>query len=171
MLPEKKASSKAPKNHFLLGVVGLGHGVIALQSLIVFAAAYAAMNLGAFAVAARVGRDLDAFAGLLRASPWTGAAMAIFLFSLVGIPPLGGFVGKLLLFGAAIDAGYTWLAVAGILNSVLSLAVYLRIIVPMIKPLESVSTTTRVIGMVWAIALVLTWAVGLGAQVVVGHIP
>ncbi len=96
--------------------------------------------------------------------------MAIFLFSLVGVPPLGGFFGKLLLFGAAIDAGYSWLAVIAILNSVLSLAVYLRIIVPMIRPPESVSTTTRAIGTVWAISVVLTWAVGLGAQVVVGHI-
>jgi len=163
-------SSIAQAGYFLLGVVGLGHGVIALQSLIVFAAAYAAMNLGAFAVAARVGRDLDAFAGLLRASPWTGAAMAVFLFSLVGVPPLGGFFGKLLLFGAAIDAGYTWLAVAGILNSVLSLAVYLRIIVPMIRPPGSISATTRAVGAVWAIAVVLTWAVGLGVQVVIGHI-
>jgi len=164
-------SSIAQAGYFLLGVVGLGHGVIALQSLIVFAAAYAAMNLGAFAVVACVGRDLDAFAGLLRASPWTGAAMAIFLFSLVGVPPLGGFFGKLLLFGAAIDAGYTWLAVAGILNSVLSLAVYLRVIVPMIGPARRApAAPRRVIAAVWAVAFVLTWAVGLGAQALVGHV-
>ena len=52
--------------------------------------------------------------------------MVIFLISLVGVPPLAGFVGKLLLFGAAMDAGFVWLAVVAILNSVLSLAVYLR---------------------------------------------
>ena len=163
-------SSIAQAGYFLLGVVGIGHGALAIQSLIVFAAAYAAMNLGAFAIVARVGRDLDAYNGLVRASPWTGAAMVIFLFSLVGVPPLGGFVGKLLLFGAAIDAGYSWLAVIAILNSVLSLAVYLRIIVPMIRPSGAVSSTTGAVRAVWAIALVLTWAVGLGAQVVVGHI-
>ena len=60
-----------------------------------------------------------------------GVAMVVFLLSLTGIPPLFGFVGKVLLFGAAIEAGYLWLAVIGILNSVLALAVYLRIVVPM----------------------------------------
>jgi len=66
-------SSIAQAGYFLLGVVGIGHGALAMQSLIVFAAAYAAMNLGAFAIVARVGRDLDAFTGLLRASPWRPA--------------------------------------------------------------------------------------------------
>ena len=164
-------SSIAQAGYFLLGVVALGHGVIELQSLVVFAAAYAAMNLGAFAIVARVGRGLDAFNGLARAAPWTGAAMIIFLFSLVGVPPLGGFVGKLLLFGAAIDAGYTWLAVIAILNSVLSLAVYLRIIVPMIGPARGAMAAPRgAVAVVWAIAFALTWAVGLGAQALVGHV-
>lgn len=57
--------------------------------------------------------------------------MVILLISLVGVPPLGGFVGKFLLFGAAIDARFAWLAVVAILNGVLSLAIYLRIVVPM----------------------------------------
>ena len=163
-------SSIAQAGYFLLGVVAMDHGVIALRSLVVFAAAYAAMNLGAFAVVARVGRELERFTGLGRSSPWTGGAMAVFLFSLVGVPPLGGFVGKLLLFGAAIDANYTWLAVAAILNSVLSLAVYLRIIVPMYGPARGAPAMTRAIGAVWGIAFALTWAVGLGAQALVGRV-
>jgi proton-translocating NADH-quinone oxidoreductase chain N len=163
-------SSIAQVGYFLLGIVALGHGRLAVQALVVFAAAYAAMNLGAFAVVARVGRELETFTGLGRSSPWTGGAMAIFLFSLVGVPPLGGFVGKLLLFGAAIDAGYIWLAVIAILNSVLSLAVYLRIIVPMYQPVRGVPTATRAVVAVGAVAFVLTWAVGLGAEALVRHI-
>jgi NADH:ubiquinone oxidoreductase subunit 2 (subunit N) len=99
-------------------------------ALVVFGAAYAAMNLGAFAVVARVGRPLEAFIGFGRASPWGGGTLVVFLLSLVGVPPLAGFLGKLLLFGAAIDAGFGWLAVVAIANSVLSLGVYLRLIVP-----------------------------------------
>jgi len=172
-------SSIAQAGYFLLGLVALGRGDIATRSLVVFAAAYAAMNLGAFAVVASVGRDLTAWAGLGRSSPWTGGAMAVFLFSLVGVPPLGGFVGKLLLFGAAIDAGDAWLAVVAILNTVLSLAVYLRIVVPMYQPPSTADTADgarrargarTAIVVVWSVAFAVTWAVGLGAQVVVGRV-
>jgi NADH-quinone oxidoreductase subunit N len=162
-------SSIAQAGYFLLGIVAIGRGSIALHALVVFAAAYAAMNLGAFAVVAWVGRDLEGFTGLGRASPWSGGAMTIFLFSLVGVPPLGGFVGKLLLFGAAMDAGATWLAVAGILNSVLSLAVYLRIIVPMYQPARGVAAPRPAIVSVWAIALALTVGLGPGVQALLGH--
>jgi NADH-quinone oxidoreductase subunit N len=86
------------------------------------------------------------------------------------VPPLAGFVGKLLLFGAVIDAGYTWLAVAGILNSVLSLAVYLRIIVPMYRPARGLSVATRPVVIVWSVALLFTVGIGVGAQVLVGRL-
>ncbi len=128
------------------------------------------MNLGAFAITARVGRDLAAFTGIGRSAPWTGGAMVVFLLSLVGVPPLAGFVGKLLLFGAAIDAGYTWLAVAGILNSVLSLAVYLRIIVPMYQPTRGITVAGRPVVVVWSIALAFTVGIGLAAQLLVSHL-
>lgn len=163
-------SSIAQAGYFLLGVVAVERGAIALQALIVFAAAYAAMNLGAFAVVARVGRELERFSGLGRSSPWAGGAMAIFLFSLVGVPPLGGFVGKLLLFGAAIDAGYAWLAVVAILNSVLSLAVYLRIIVRMYQPAQGVLGAPRAVAAAYAVAFAATWAIGLGAGAVIGRV-
>ncbi len=163
-------SSIAQAGYFLLGVVGVGRTDLAIKSLIIFAAAYAAMNLGAFAITARVGRDLDAFTGIGFSAPWTGGAMVVFLLSLVGVPPLAGFVGKLLLFGAAIDAGYTWLAVAGILNSVLSLAVYLRIIVPMYQPAQGGSVAVRPVVIVWSVALLFTVGIGVGAQVLVGRL-
>jgi proton-translocating NADH-quinone oxidoreductase chain N len=163
-------SSIAQSGYFLLGVVAVGQSDLALLSLIVFAAAYAAMNLGAFAVVARAGRDLRDFTGLGRSAPWTGGAMVIFLISLVGVPPLAGFVGKFLLFGAAIDAGFVWLAVVAILNSVLSLAVYLRIVVLMYQQPKVMAAPAQSVVVVWSIALVFTLAIGLAAQLLVGQL-
>lgn len=158
-------SSIAQAGYFLLGIVALGRSALAIQALVVFAAAYAAMNLGAFAVVARIGRDLAAYGGAGRAAPWAGAALVVFLLSLVGVPPLAGFAGKLLLFGAALDAGFAWLAVAAILNSVLSLAVYLRLIVPLYRPARGVAAASRPAAVVWAVALALTVGLGLAVQV------
>jgi NADH-quinone oxidoreductase subunit N len=128
------------------------------------------MNLGAFAVVALAGMDLREFAGLGRSAPLAGAAMVIFLFSLVGVPPLAGFVGKLLLFGAAIEVGFAWLAVVAILNSVLSLAVYLRIVVPMYRASKGAPAPAPAAVAVWTVALVTTVAVGVAAQVLIGRI-
>jgi proton-translocating NADH-quinone oxidoreductase chain N len=163
-------SSIAQAGYFLLGVAALGASDLAVQSLVVFAAAYAAMNLGAFAVTLGVGRELGAFAGLGWSRPWTGAAMVVFLLSLVGVPPLAGFAGKLLLFGAAIDAGMAWLAIVAILNSVLSLAVYLRIVVPMYRPAEGVPVLVRPVVAVSAVALLVTVGLGLGVEFVTSAI-
>jgi len=163
-------SSIAQAGYFLLGVVAIGRNDLALRSLIVFAAAYAAMNIGAFAIVARVGRELEAFTGVGRAMPPTGAALVIFLLSLVGVPPLAGFAGKLLLFGAAIDMGYTWLAGVAILNSVLSLAVYLRLIVPLYQGPNAPQRTTSLAMLVSAVALVLTVAIGIAIQVLIARI-
>lgn len=122
-------STIAQAGYFLLAVVAIPTGAAgATRALIVFGAAYVAMNLGAFAIVLSTGRELADFGRLGRRRVWTGVALSLFLFSLVGIPPLGGFAGKLLLFEAALAAGYSWLAVAAVLNSVISLAVYLRVI-------------------------------------------
>ena len=124
------------------------------------------MNLGAFAVAAATGRNLSDFGGLGRSRPLMGIAMVVFLLSLVGIPPLAGFVGKFLLFAAAIDVQFTWLAVVAIINSVLSLAVYLRIVVPMYRQGETATVATLEIwlGIVVLITLATTLILGLAAQ-------
>ncbi len=163
-------SSIAQSGYFLLGIVAVGSNTLALQSVIVFGAAYVAMNLGAFAMVMVVGRSLDDFKGFGRHMPVAGVAMVILLLSLAGIPPLFGFVGKVLLFGAAIDAGFTWLAVIAILNSVLALAVYLRIIVPMYQQPEdgaaSVTATKQpLLTLVWVVTAVVTLIMGLAAEV------
>ncbi len=175
-------SSIAQSGYFLLGVVVIGRADLAVPALVVFAAAYAAMNLGAFAVVAqarlgtesgRTGRypvSLRDLSGLGRAAPWAGAGMVVFLISLVGVPPLGGFVGKLLLFGAAIEGGFIWLAVVGILNSVLSLGVYLRIVVPMYERPKEAPPSAPPAAWVWALALILTVGIGLAAQIILGRV-
>lgn len=171
-------SSVAQAGYFLLGIVAVGSSTLAFESIIVFAAAYAAMNLGAFAVVMHTGRTLDAFLGMGRKNVARGVAMAVFLFSLAGIPPLAGFVGKFLLFGASIDAGFTWLAVVAILNSVLSLAVYLRIVVPMYQQHSDTAVPTMVsapapmplVRLVWIIAFIFTLGIGLAAQILLGKL-
>lgn len=158
-------SSIAQSGYFLLGIVAIGRSTLAVDSLVVFGAAYAAMNAGAFAVVLRAGRSLDDFAGLGRHAPVLGVVMVIFLMSLVGVPPLAGFVGKLLLFGAALDAGFTVLAVIAIANSVLSLAVYLRIVVPMYRRATPAPLPGPGLPGVLALAAGATVGLGLAAQV------
>ena len=104
-----------------------------LEALLVYLVAYLLMNLGAFACVVAVvnntGREsLDAFKGLAHRAPMLAFFCALFLLSLAGIPPLLGFVGKFLLFGAAIASGHLWLAVAGVINSVIALYYYVNII-------------------------------------------
>ena len=158
-------SSIAQAGYFLLGIVAWGRSDLAEASLVVFAAAYAATNLGAFSVVAGVGRGLADHVGIGRTAPWTGVAMVVFLLSLVGIPPFGGFAGKLLLFGAALEGGYAWLAVVGILNSVLALGVYLRIVIALYRGPGVAVAAPRSVAFVMLAAAVLTLAIGIGAEV------
>jgi NADH-quinone oxidoreductase subunit N len=95
------------------------------------------MNLGAFGVVVAVGRkgepneNFEDYAGLGFRYPALAMAMTIFMLSLIGIPPLVGFTGKFYIFSAAVKAGYIWLAVIGVLNSVVSAYYYVRVIVTM----------------------------------------
>lgn len=128
-------SSVAHAGYVLVGVVAGGPRGVggALFYLLV----YAFMNVGAFGIVAlltRAGSAGDAiasFAGLGRRRPLLALGMAIFMLALGGIPPTAGFVGKLVLFGAAVDAGEVPLAVIGVLNSALSLYYYLYVLVVM----------------------------------------
>jgi NADH-quinone oxidoreductase subunit N len=105
--------------------------------LLFYLTAYVLMNLGVFAVIvalARKGEErltIDDYAGLGLRRPVLGAAMALFMFSLTGVPPTAGFMGKLYVFGAAIQANYLGLAIIGVANSVVSAFYYLRITVVM----------------------------------------
>jgi len=126
-------SSIAHAGYILIGiVVGPPRGITAS---LVYLMVYVFMQLGAFGVVVMlrrrdvIGDELKDLTGLAASHPGAAAAMLLFLLSLGGIPPTAGFMGKLWLFGAAIDAGYVWLAVVGVANSALSLYYYVRIVV------------------------------------------
>jgi proton-translocating NADH-quinone oxidoreductase chain N len=128
-------SSIAQSGYLLMGVAALEASDQGLPALVYYALAYAAMNLAAFAVVLAVQRergsvDLDAYRGLGRTHPWWTAVLILAFLSLLGLPPLAGFVGKLELFTAAIDADQAWLAVVAVVNTVISLYYYLRVIAP-----------------------------------------
>jgi len=95
------------------------------------------MNLGAFLVVSAVAErscgneDIDAYHGLGSRAPVLAASMAVFLFSLAGLPPFAGFVGKFYIFASLVNAGGHWnwiLATVGVINSVVSLFYYARVV-------------------------------------------
>ncbi len=165
-------SSIAQIGYLLMAVAVIGRSDLALPGLLIYAAAYAAMNIGAFAaVAAMPQADrLDGYAGVARRRPALAAALTLCLLSLIGIPPLGGFVGKLTVFAAAWDGGFGWLVLVGAVNTVLSVFYYFRWIALMFlgepAPVEaggagagpSMPQTVAICG------ALLTLLIGLGAH-------
>jgi NADH-quinone oxidoreductase subunit N len=134
-------SSIAQAGYLLIGVaVGTIQGA---EAVIYYLLAYAAMTLAAFAVVivrereVEEGDSLVALTGYGRARPVLGVVMTLSMLSLAGFPPLSGFVGKFLLFGSAVEADMTWLAIVGAVGSMVSLGYYLRVVAVMwIAPLE-----------------------------------
>jgi NADH-quinone oxidoreductase subunit N len=161
-------SSIAHAGYLLIGVVaGTTRGVTAMM---IYLLIYSFMQLGAFTVIIMlrrqdvVGDELKDFSGLHARHPFAAFAMLVFMLSLGGIPPTAGFMGKLWLFGAAIEAGYVWLAVIGVLNSAISLYYYIRIVVFMyVKPQGAGSAvkTTPTLGLALAVAVIATIALGV----------
>jgi len=107
------------------------------SGMLFYLLAYAFMNLGAFGVIALLGKkdteysELSDFSGLGFKYPLMGVVMAVFMFSMAGIPPTAGFMGKFYIFTAAIKSGFIWLSIFGVINSVISIFYYLRVIVIM----------------------------------------
>ncbi len=110
---------------------------LGISAAMFYTAAYAAMNLGAFAVVSHFGNagekyvTLEDYEGLGRSSPLLAATLTIFLLSLIGIPMTGGFFAKFYVFSAAVKANLIWLTIIGVLNSGVGAYYYLRIIVMM----------------------------------------
>ena len=135
-------SSIAHGGYLLMGAVLLTPE--GLGAIIFYLIVYFFMNLGAFYVVVLIANEagsemIDGYRGLATRAPFVAAAMAIFLFSLTGIFPFAGFFGKWLLFNAVISEGMYWLAIVGLLNSVVSLYYYARIVKAMY--LESTEDT------------------------------
>lgn len=128
-------SSIAHAGYALLGVISANNE--GLASMMNYLMIYAFMNIGAFAVIILLrsegfrGESIYDYEGLAKKHPLSAALMLIFMFSLTGIPPTAGFIGKLYLFMAAINAGYTWLVVVAVIFSAISAFFYLRIVMYM----------------------------------------
>ncbi len=128
-------SSIAHAGYALVGIVAWNE--VGLSAILFYMLVYTFMNLGAFAILVLIGKKgeenltLDSIAGFGYKRPFLAIAFTIFLFSLMGIPPTAGFVGKFYIFSGAIKAGFIWLAILGVLNSAVSLYYYLRVMVQM----------------------------------------
>lgn len=128
-------SSIAHAGYILVGVAAANESGV--RGVLFYLLAYAFMNVGAFAVACVLERrgefstTLRDYAGLSQREPLLAAAMAVFMLSLTGIPPLVGFWGKLFVFRAAVEAGQSWLAIVGVINSAISAFYYLGVMVQM----------------------------------------
>ena len=142
-----------------------------------YTAAYAAMQVGAFAVITQIGgyderaRTIDDYTGLGQKRPWLAALLAFFLLSLIGIPFTGGFFGKFYVFSAAIHGGHVWLAVIGLLNSGVACFYYLRLLVAVYTKPGSESarlTPLRPAGVPAAIGVALAAAATLALGILPG---
>jgi NADH-quinone oxidoreductase subunit N len=147
-------SSIAHAGYLLIGVAAVAvrasDGVSTGPTGVLFyLGGYAATNLAAFAaviaISNRIGSDMiEDFAGMARRAPYLAGVLGFAMISLIGLPPTVGFVAKIYLFGSAIDTGLEWLALAGVINSVVSAYYYLRVVKVMYlsppaeeKPVES----------------------------------
>jgi NADH-quinone oxidoreductase subunit N len=128
-------SSIAHAGYILVGLVA--GDVLGGQASLFYLLVYTFMNIGAFGVLMLIaqkeddGYDIRNLRGIGFKYPVLGALLTLFLVSLAGIPPTGGFIGKFYLFSAAVKNGYIWLAILGVLNSAASIYYYLRIVVYM----------------------------------------
>ncbi len=163
-------SSIAHAGYALVGLAAGGPDGAA--SVMLYVLIYAFMNMGAFGVvimlrkAGERGEEISDFAGLGKTNKTAAFLMLIFMFSLTGIPPLAGFIGKFYIFKSAVQAGLVWLAVAGVLFSAISAYFYLRVIMVMYmhEPKESIELSS-------APSLALALAISVTAVIVIGVYP
>ncbi len=139
-------SSIAHAGYVMVAVAA--HNNVGVAAAMFYLAAYAFMNIGAFAIITHFSRqgekyvEVSDLAGLGWRQPVTAALFSIFLLSLIGVPLTGGFFGKFYIFKAALDANLVWLAVLGLLNSAVAAYYYLRIIVVMYMQEPGEATAT-----------------------------
>lgn len=133
-------SSIAQAGYMLVGFTGIAAGdggaFGGVNAVLIYIVAYLFTNLGAFLVVIAIenktgATDISQYGGMIKRSPLLAILMVYFMLSLAGIPPTAGFIGKFLVFGSAINAGLTWLAIIGVINSVISVFYYFRVIRPM----------------------------------------
>lgn len=128
-------SSVAHAGYLLMGLVsGTSYGH---SAIVFYITAYTFMQLGAFVIVGLIEREdesaleLSDWAGLSKKHPILSGVMAVFMFSLAGIPPFAGFFGKYMLFYSAVESGFTWLTIVAVVSSVISVWFYLGLVVKM----------------------------------------
>lgn len=159
-------SSIAHAGYITVGVVASNEMTVGV--VVFYLTAYLFMNLAAFAVAEIVaGRGerrtkIEYFNGLGYKSPMLGLAMGISMFGLAGFPPTAGFIGKFYLFSSAMQSGYVWLVIFGVINSLLSVYYYLRVVVAMYmrkpvddKPVEAILPAAGVVLLLTSVGILL----------------
>lgn len=164
-------SSVSQAGYALMGVAAVGRSDQAMPATLLFLAVYGVANVTAFAVVGWLrGRTrLEDYAGLARSRPAAAWMLTVALLSLLGIPPLAGFAGKFALFAAAVDAGLGWLAALAVVNTVISLAYYARVIATVhLRP--SADMTPHLLGP-WAAtaagcAVVATVGLGIAGETI-----
>jgi len=124
-------SSVAHAGYAMIGIVAMTK--LGAASVVFYMAAYIATNLLAFGIVMAFSRvtgldDIKDYAGMSRRSPWLGLMMLAAFLSLAGMPPFGGFVAKVVVFAAGVQAEYTWLVIIGIINSVVGVYYYLNVL-------------------------------------------
>jgi NADH-quinone oxidoreductase subunit N len=158
-------SGIAHMGYAVVGIVAFGFEGVA--GTLVYLAAYTVMNIAAFAVVSAFSESeeephlLTDLAGQGWERPWMSFALAVAMFSLAGIPPTGGFVAKFLVFRAAVDQHLVWLAVVGVLNSLVSVFYYVRVVfylymkpLPKRAPRFSQPWAVRIVAVACTIAIV-----------------
>jgi NADH-quinone oxidoreductase subunit N len=160
-------SSIAHAGYILIGVAAGNE--LGITGVLFYLASYAFTTLTAFAVMTVMGttagedQSIEAYAGLIRRRPVLALVLALAMFSLTGVPPTAGFAGKYFLFQAAVGSGLVWLAIIGVLTSVISAYFYLRVVVTMF--MRDASAETKAPGLPSAartIALTISAVATLG---------
>lgn len=161
-------SSIAHAGYALIGIIaGNADGISSMMNYLFI---YAFMNIGAFAIVTILksegfaGEELSDYEGLAKTHPFASALMLIFMFSLTGIPPTAGFIGKFYLFMSAVKAGYTWLAIVAVIFSAVSAYFYLRVVMYMYmkEPKEEVALSTSMpAGIAIAITAIAVIIIGI----------
>ncbi|MEW6615887.1 MAG: NADH-quinone oxidoreductase subunit N [Thermodesulfobacteriota bacterium] len=164
-------SSIAHAGYIMVGMVASNE--LGTSSILFYMLAYAFMNLGAFAVIILYGRkgeenlDINDYSGMGFKYPALALLMSVFMFSLAGIPPTAGFVGKFYIFSAAIKSGYIWLAIIGVMNSLVSVYYYLRITVMMYmkEPVKEFA------GLKWSPSITIALIIAVIGTLLIGIFP
>ncbi|HUK13325.1 MAG TPA: NADH-quinone oxidoreductase subunit N [Thermoanaerobaculaceae bacterium] len=165
-------SSIAHAGYALVGLVA--GGAAGVQSVLFYMLVYTVTNLGAFGFVVMLesrgyaGETVQDYAGLARKHPLAAFGMLLFMLSLGGIPPTAGFMGKLYLFAAAVNAGYIWLVVVAVLMSAVSLYYYFSIVLQMYLRDGAEAEPAALVAAPWTERVI--WACGL-AVLVVGILP